>query len=55
MPYGNAFALGIEEELLLVDPRTHLLVHDATPLLAAVDGLQPDLYLALVEIGRAHV
>lgn len=49
MPYGNAFALGIEEELLLVDPRSHLLVHDAEPLLAAVDGLRPDLYLALVE------
>jgi carboxylate-amine ligase len=47
--YGRAFALGVEEELLLVDPDTHLLKHDAERVLAAVDGLQPDLYLALVE------
>lgn len=49
MTYGRAFALGVEEELLLVDPDTHMLAHDAERLLADVDGLQPDLYLALVE------
>jgi carboxylate-amine ligase len=49
VPYGNAFALGVEEELLLVDPRSHLLRHDAEAILASVEGLQPDLYLALVE------
>jgi carboxylate-amine ligase len=43
------FALGVEEELLLVDPRTHLLAHDAERILSQVDGLKPDLYLALVE------
>jgi carboxylate-amine ligase len=47
--YGHPFALGVEEELLLVDPATHLLAHDAERILAAVDGMQPDLYLALVE------
>ncbi len=49
MPYGRAFALGVEEELLLVDPRTHLLAHDAARILTYVRGLKPDLYLALVE------
>jgi len=49
VPYGRAFALGVEEELLLVDPDTHLLVHDAARILAHVDGLKPDLYLALIE------
>ena len=49
MTYGRAFALGVEEELLLVDPDTHLLKHDAERALAGVAGLQPDLYLALVE------
>ena len=49
MSYEHPFALGVEEELLLVDAGTHVLVHDAERILAAVDGLQPDLYLALVE------
>ncbi|MDX6664572.1 MAG: glutamate---cysteine ligase / carboxylate-amine ligase [Solirubrobacteraceae bacterium] len=49
MSYGRAFALGVEEELLLVDPVTHLLSHDAVRILAQVDGMKPDLYLALVE------
>lgn len=49
VPYGRAFALGVEEELLLVDPDTHLLDHGAERLLGRVDRLQPDLYLALVE------
>lgn len=43
------FALGVEEELLLVDAQTHGLAHDATEILAAVGELKPDLYLALVE------
>jgi carboxylate-amine ligase len=47
--FEHPFALGVEEELLLVDPRTHLLAHDAERMLDAVPGLQPDLYLALVE------
>jgi carboxylate-amine ligase len=49
MGFGGAFGLGVEEELLLVDPQTHLLKHDAERLLADVEGLQPDLYLALIE------
>src|SRR4051795_9415161 len=48
--FGAApFALGVEEELLLVDPRTHMLAHDAARVLDAVEGLKPDLYQALVE------
>src|SRR3954453_10044126 len=48
--FGDApFALGVEEELLLVDPETHLLAQDAPRILAAVEDLKPDLYLALVE------
>jgi glutamate---cysteine ligase / carboxylate-amine ligase len=43
------FALGVEEELLLVDSDTHLLAHVADRVLADVEGLKPDLYLALVE------
>src|SRR5207237_10564061 len=42
-------ALGVGEELLLVDPRTLLLAHDAERVLAEVEGFKPDLYLALVE------
>ncbi|MEJ7783259.1 MAG: YbdK family carboxylate-amine ligase [Solirubrobacteraceae bacterium] len=49
MSYGRAFALGVEEELLLVDPQTHLLAHDARPVLSRVSGMKPDLYAALVE------
>jgi carboxylate-amine ligase len=44
-----SFGLGIEEELLLVDGESHLLCHDAPRLLATVEGIKPDLYLALVE------
>src|SRR3954454_24136319 len=48
--FGAApFALGVEEELLLVDPETHLLVPDGPRVLALVEDLKPDLYLALVE------
>ncbi|MCW2967423.1 MAG: YbdK family carboxylate-amine ligase, partial [Solirubrobacteraceae bacterium] len=49
MSYEHPFALGVEEELLLVDPHTHLLAHDAERMLADVEGFQPDLYLALIE------
>ena len=44
-----SFGLGIEEELLLVDPETLMLSHDAPRLLAQVQGIKPDLYMALVE------
>jgi carboxylate-amine ligase len=43
------FALGVEEELLLVDAETHLLAHDAERVIAEVEGLKPDVYSALVE------
>src|SRR4051794_39769708 len=47
--FGRAFALGVEEELLLVDPQTHLLDHRAPEVLAAVEAMKPDVYMALVE------
>src|SRR3954447_10957066 len=47
--FGRAFALGVEEELLLVDSETHLLAHRAPEVLAAVDAMKPDVYMALVE------
>jgi carboxylate-amine ligase len=47
--YGRAFALGVEEELLLVDPDTHLLSHDAERVLARVPAMKPDVYSALLE------
>src|SRR5256714_9881371 len=34
--FGSDFTVGIEEELLLVDPRTHLLTPTATEVLAAM-------------------
>ena len=49
MTYGRAFALGVEEELLLVDPDTHLLTHDAERVLARVPAMKPDVYSALLE------
>ncbi|MFL5845634.1 MAG: YbdK family carboxylate-amine ligase [Solirubrobacteraceae bacterium] len=49
MSYTRPFALGVEEELLLVDPQTHELVHDAQRILDQVPGMKPDVYLALVE------
>jgi carboxylate-amine ligase len=45
----RAFALGVEEELLLVDPETHMLVHDAQRIVAEVPGLKHDVYSALLE------
>src|SRR3954452_40126 len=47
--FGRAFTLGVEEELLLVDPDTHLLDHRAPEVLAAVTAMKPDVYMALVE------
>jgi carboxylate-amine ligase len=47
--FGRAFALGVEEELLLVDGETHQLDHRAPEVLAAVDAMKPDVYMALVE------
>jgi carboxylate-amine ligase len=50
VPYAPvSFGLGIEEELLLVDAQTHALSHDAPRVVAAVDGVKYDLYMALVE------
>jgi carboxylate-amine ligase len=46
---SGGFSLGVEEELLLVDPTTHLLSHDAPRVMADVEGFKPDLYQALVE------
>jgi carboxylate-amine ligase len=46
---GAPFALGVEEELLLVDAEGHQLAHEAPQLLEQIDDLKPDLYLALVE------
>ena len=49
-----AFALGLEEELLLVDPDAHLLTHEASRLLPAaraeVGEIKPDTYEAAVEL-----
>jgi carboxylate-amine ligase len=50
--FGRAepFKVGVEEELLLVDPRTHALKHHASELLARLgDRIKPDLYEAEVE------
>ena len=50
--FGRAapFAIGVEEELLLVDARTLALDHDASALLARLGGrAKPDLYEAEVE------
>ncbi len=47
---GEPFKVGVEEELLLVDPRTHALKHHASELLAKLgDRIKPDLYEAEVE------
>jgi hypothetical protein len=42
---GESLALGVEEELLLVDPRTLALDHRASELLPRLEGLvKPDVY-----------
>jgi glutamate---cysteine ligase / carboxylate-amine ligase len=54
--FGRAFALGVEEELIVVDPATLALAHTGTDVLAAMDVPQgagsahPDTYAALVEL-----
>ena len=48
---GRDFALGVEEELLLVDPVTHALAHSSTELIARVgEGAKHDLYEAQIEL-----
>ena len=48
------FSLGVEEELLLVDPESHALVHRASALLERLDlpegAAKPDLYEGCVEL-----
>jgi glutamate---cysteine ligase / carboxylate-amine ligase len=54
--FGRAFALGVEEELLVVDPATLALSHTGGDVLAAIDvppgagSAHPDTYAALVEL-----
>jgi glutamate---cysteine ligase / carboxylate-amine ligase len=54
--FGSApdFALGMEEELLLVDPETHALDHRASELLLGLEAeagtIKPDTYEALIEL-----
>src|SRR4051794_3406179 len=53
---GRDFALGLEDELLLVDPGTHALSHTAVGLLERLDvpeaegTAKPDTYAAMVEL-----
>ena len=53
---GPAFAMGVEDELLLVDPETHALVHDAVAVLERMDvpapagTAKPDTYAAMIEL-----
>ena len=52
---GPSFQLGVEEELLLVDPHTHALSHTATQLLATLPAAEaarfaPDTYEAEIEL-----
>src|SRR3954452_21690316 len=55
------FGLGMEEELLLVDPRTHALAHvaeEVVPRVAVADGageVKYDVYSALVELASPLV
>jgi glutamate---cysteine ligase / carboxylate-amine ligase len=59
--FGSApdFALGMEEELLLVDPETHALAHRAGELLADLEAeagtIKPDTYEALIELATPVV
>src|SRR4051794_35037895 len=61
--FGRAapFGLGIEEELLLVEPRTHALAHvapEVVPRVAVADGageVKYDVYSALVELATPLV
>jgi carboxylate-amine ligase len=53
--FGRAFALGVEEELIVVDPATRALSHRGGEVLAGMDvpegagSAHPDTYAALVE------
>jgi glutamate---cysteine ligase / carboxylate-amine ligase len=52
---GPSFKLGVEEELLLVDPYTHALSHTGTEVLAKLEGhgdgrFSPDTYEAEIEL-----
>jgi glutamate---cysteine ligase / carboxylate-amine ligase len=53
---GPPFAMGMEDELLVVDPRTHALAHDAVELIERVEAppeegeVKPDTYAAMVEL-----
>ena len=53
---GRDFALGLEDELLLVDPATHALSHTAVEVLERLDvpadagTAKPDTYAAMVEL-----
>jgi glutamate---cysteine ligase / carboxylate-amine ligase len=53
---GPDYALGLEDELLIVDPRTHALSHTAVELLERLDvpaaegTAKPDTYAAMVEL-----
>jgi glutamate---cysteine ligase / carboxylate-amine ligase len=59
--FGRAFALGVEEELIVVDPATLALSHTGTDVLAAMDvpegagSAHPDTYAALVELASPVV
>ncbi|MFL5842087.1 MAG: YbdK family carboxylate-amine ligase [Thermoleophilaceae bacterium] len=48
------FRVGVEEELLLVDPRTHALAHESSRILAAIGetsaDIKHDLYEAQIEL-----
>jgi carboxylate-amine ligase len=53
---GADFALGVEEELILVDPETHALEHAAPEVLGRLSvpsgegGIHPEAYAAVVEL-----
>lgn len=48
---GNDFAIGVEEELLLVDAATHALSHSSTEVIPRVgEGAKHDLYEAQLEL-----
>jgi carboxylate-amine ligase len=53
---GSDFALGVEEELVLVDPETHALEHGAVEVLGRLHvpadegGIHPEAYAAVVEL-----
>ena len=53
MPQAQ-FTVGVEEELLLVDPQTHALAHVSSQVLAALRGtasdIKHDLFEAQIEI-----